>query len=491
MKYQKIWTKDEINILENNQDKTISQLIKLLPNRSYRSIYYKINKEGYKFNTTIRNKTQQKEYAINMSKRVHYKKKGIILDPDKGCNTYNIIEWYNFIIEGKIKEFPQQVINKESTIILFKHVIENILGIKSREEIKNLTVNDFHKNKLYFKTFNMPTELYKVINFIYPEYDIKPWEIKMTGINVFRNEDNIFLAMRWFFEQTGFTKEQILNINQFIDCSVEELFSKYGLSCLITKSYFNGYQNLFIWYFNKIGDTLTFHDFAKKTNGYWKIKSNADYQMELYLKYLFENNLIINIKLDLPRYFSYGYLYQSDFKMLCVCIKKHKHYNNFYEWLNTLHPEYQIQESDFNVFIGCDGVTKCLSFEEKGVFDYIYRYLNIKTIKSFGLKRDKMFFNYDYNEQYVPDFKIENINNDLLLDKPLVIEYYGLYSPKNKSKKIQIYVNKTNRKNNFYKNNNLFYFIDLYPEDLKNNYEGVRNKITQFFIKNFNYFLIK
>ena len=49
----------------------------------------------------------------------------------------------------------------------------------------------------------------------------------------------------------------------------------------------------------------------------------------------------------------------------------------------------------------------------------------------------------------------------------------------NNVKHMKEYNDKIIRKNNFYKNNKEIYFIDLYPYDIKNNFEGVKNKIEK------------
>ena len=51
---------------------------------------------------------------------------------------------------------------------------------------------------------------------------------------------------------------------------------------------------------------------------------------------------------------------------------------------------------------------------------------------------------------------------------------------------IQNYVKKTKIKNQYYRLRDDIYFIDLYPSDLKNNLQGVREKLTSFFMLNFN-----
>ena len=73
-----------------------------------------------------------------------------------------------------------------------------------------------------------------------------------------------------------------------------------------------------------------------------------------------------------------------------------------------------------------------------------------------------------------PDFIIHN-------NKNIIVEYFGLYVEDFKNSKIlKSYHDKTKRKINFFNNLQVYNFIDLYPEDLKNDFEGVRNKLAPF-----------
>lgn len=128
-----------------------------------------------------------------------------------------------------------------------------------------------------------------------------------------------------------------------------------------------------------------------------------------------------------------------------------------------------------------DGVTKLKSVEERDIFDFIKDNFNVDIT----LSNRKKFKNDKHNERYIPDYIVHSING-IKLNKKLIIEYYGLYNLINPSGFIQEYIDKTHRKNEYYKSNSDIYFIDLYPADLKNNFEGVRNKLTSFFMEKFN-----
>jgi len=160
-----------------------------------------------------------------------------------------------------------------------------------------------------------------------------------------------------------------------------------------------------------------------------------------------------------------------------------------YEIISKSYPEYDIKECEMSDFIGCDNLTALNSNEEKTVFDFIYEVLKIKSIKGIGLNR-KQKYRYvlpkdSIDFAYIPDFVIETVNG-VVLDKPVIIEYYGMYNTENKHPIYTKYVAKTHRKNKFYKSKQDIYFIELYPEDLLNSCSGVRKKLTSFFMENFN-----
>ena len=172
-----------------------------------------------------------------------------------------------------------------------------------------------------------------------------------------------------------------------------------------------------------------------------------------------------------------------NYHKLNACIQLYHHYSSYYEWLSILYPEWGLTERDFKLKIAKDGV-KLNSMEELYIYEFIKYCLNI-DIKAIGLSKQDKFYNEKYNENYLPDFKISKYKN-IKLNKTIIIEYYGYYILWDNCNMIKEYKERTHRKNEYYKSNPDIHFIDLYPTDLKNNFEGVRNKLTSFFMDNFN-----
>jgi len=102
------------------------------------------------------------------------------------------------------------------------------------------------------------------------------------------------------------------------------------------------------------------------------------------------------------------------------------------------------------------------SREEKSVYIFIRSY-ELSVVKNHTTK----FINDRYACGYIPDFIINNT----------IIEYYGMYKENPYNDIFLNYHNKTKQKNEYYNSLENYDFIALYPEDLKNNFQGVYDKI--------------
>lgn len=198
------------------------------------------------------------------------------------------------------------------------------------------------------------------------------------------------------------------------------------------------------------------------------------------------NHLIIDLRRDIPKYLNFPFI-ETIYPKLCTMIRKGK-FKSFYEWSCLAFPEYRDywNEKDFGMIVAKDN-TVLSSFQEKEVYEFIKYNLNFKYIKFIGNKRnDKYTYSLKDISDYksaCPDFVVEYIqyeNKKIKLEKPIIIEYYGYYQPNNSYTIFVEYIKKMKIKNKLYKSLNDILFIDLYPEDLKNNFEGIRNKFDSY-----------
>ena len=104
-----------------------------------------------------------------------------------------------------------------------------------------------------------------------------------------------------------------------------------------------------------------------------------------------------------------------------------------------------------------------------------------------GGKRVGKYIFVDKNSiysKYCPDYVVEYIEIDskkVKLNKPIIIEYYGMYDEKCVNSKILTnYKKKTIAKEEFYRNNSDIYYIGIYPNDIKNKSEELDKLLTEF-----------
>jgi len=402
---QNMWTYEEDEILKNNSNgiSTFSEIHNLIPYRSIEAIKSRFCVLGLRIKSSnYKAIGKTKEYRKNHSKRNRYKNLyGIILDKKLMINTYNIIQWWKWVYYGTpsgeiLSCVPLELQLEENLKALIKYVITEVVGYKNREDILNLDSKLFVKYKISFHHF-FKESVINYINTIFPEYNIRPFELKNVPL------------------------------------------------------------------------------------GYWQDITNCDEYIEYVLVNEFNVYEMENIKNELPPLFTYSIIRSLGYSRLASCITVNKHYSSFYEWLNKLHPEWGLTSDDFKEYISFDN-NKLNSNEEVSIYNIIKKDMKINIIPIGLSKKSKYkFYNMKFDENYIPDFIIKYI------DQVIIIEYFGLFKENyGNSKLLKNYYYKTIRKIEFYKSNKDIYFIDLYPNDLKNSFQGVRSKLTSFFMNNFN-----
>ena len=222
----------------------------------------------------------------------------------------------------------------------------------------------------------------------------------------------------------------------------------------------------------------------------WELIRNNKTSLQELITFLREfvnhrmNDLVFDIKNDLPIYLNFTFmleLYPKFCGYLQTNNNRTRKFSSFYEWACLSFPEYEQYwtPEDFGLCMAFDG-TKCNSKQEIMVYETAKRDMEIQEFCAIGSTHSgKYTFKYNGVNKICPDFVIDYYNNTDLA-KPIIIEYYGLYIKdyQGDNTMFKKYQEKIVLKNNYYKNNKDIIFIDLYPYDLKNNCEGVKNKIN-------------
>lgn len=369
---------------------------------------------------------------------------------------------FNDIQLGIIKRFNNGTFSSENNrkyllqLFIEKLFEDNIiLSIDDIPKIVNYKL--FQKYKIHkMLGGHFDGSFVKAMMFLYPN-KWNSWEFNNSHVpnNTWNDENNVISAVR----------DMVLNkikIDSFEDIFKigEKDFYKYNLPSILNYYNFNTTKILQLSFPEYYLPAWKFNRVAK---GYWGIKENRISA----LKELIENELNLSEK-DIPKVITSLFI-KFNYPKFSYPYKNY--YNNWFLWVNEIYPN-KFKPKDFIENIGKDG-TKLASREEVLIHDLLLD--NFQDIVYFENTNDNSVKLYDSecNQSYVPDW---------ILDDKIIIEHFGLYAPDRPTKFSQKYNLKTKNKIVFYakycEENSQYFFIPLYTEDLKNDLQGVKQKLN-------------
>jgi hypothetical protein len=355
--------------------------------------------------------------------------------------------------------------------------LTNLRGYVTYNELRK-----YFKKLIFVYNYIRPIKYYPMHYWEYKEnriYEIKYYCEKLCEVNIMDVIDDRIKLYEWI---NKYYTSNVKSINNIIySMGKSKWFSFYDRLC---EAYPQIKENniLFNW-------ELVNYNPKDKKDIYQMLRELVFYRM---------NDVIINPITDIPKYINTSYVGKI-YPKFNVYITKKK-FKNYYEWCSNAFPEYKNNwnEQEFGIIASRDNYIFG-SYEEKEVYEYIKFNMDLQFIKYIGNSRKgKYCFELENLKEYkyfCPDFAIEYIlykDKKIKLLKPIIVEYYGFWRNKKLEgdtttcQIVNNYIDKTIEKNKYYKSKDDIYFIDLYPEDLKNNMQGVREKLTSFFMLNFN-----
>ncbi len=389
--------------------------------------------------------------------------------------------------------FPEIYTDEEVDKIMTEWIYENKLSI---EDLLSKGVSLTYDNKVramisakffrigksridmliwYFKRHNIvhPITGNQITIYDFAEKPSHFWEIK----------DNRICFVKQYCESKGLN-EEILNNTELLK---EWIFNNFRAEILNNEikgfsKYTSSYYNTFIESYPQVYNNKTLFDWE------WHQFNKSDKptlirQLRELVFYRL-NQYIINPKEDIPHYINYSFI-KSHYSKFVKQINK-KRFDTFYDWCCVAFPEHVSfwKPEDFGLCVAFDGA-RCNSLDEKIIYEFLKVDYGLKYIEAIGFQKNgKHTFilpNEHEDNRYCPDFVIEYIdinNRKMKLKKPLYIEYYGLYSEIYNTKVMINYREKTYRKNDYFKSLDSILFIDLYQNDLNNNFDGLKNKLN-------------
>lgn len=369
---------------------------------------------------------------------------------------------FNDIQIGKRKRFKSgSFVTENNRKLLLQIFVERLLNdnvINNIDELPSvICMNLFNKYKL----INLIKEYFssspvKTIRFLFPD-KWEDWQFNCNHVSpkTWNNKQNVINAVR----DMVFNKINIKNYTEIFKISSKQ-FKKYRFGAILNEYHYNIpklMQECFPEY-----DLLTWR-FYKIPQGYWDKKEHRI----LALKDFIENVAQISIE-DIPLNITSGFLHDNTPKLHYVSIKYYK--GNLFNWINEIYPNI-FRYEDFTENIGKDG-TRLDSRDEVKIHNLFLDCFNkVEHFENMNDKKNQLH-NKNSNEYYVPDW---------ILDENIIVEYFGLYAPHRNTKFSKKYLLRTYKKIEFYNSyceQNEFIFVDLYPDDMKNNLQGIKDKLN-------------
>jgi len=375
-------------------------------------------------------------------------------------NQYSKLDIYKMVLNGELKCFPQMFWNNVNNNDI-SNIFIYFVNLLIKDEII-FTINDLPKilsqnllNKYKLKTLQSRFGIFNIVNITYPNKWV-PWEFNFVSSNFWNNKDNLIDVGIWLF--CKLINDNVINDIEDIPNLNQNIFNSYNLKGVLASKF--NYSPYIFW--NTMFPSKWFEwEFKITPKNYWNKKVNRINA----LKQLIENRLNLNI-INIPKNISYSFLveYYHKFSHKCDIF----YHSNLFKWIDEVYPNIFTPE-DFNQIIASDGTKLDSNLE------LIIHELLIKTFKNV-----KYYDNNIINEnKWHNELTNENYVADWLIDNNIIIEYFGWYNLNsyNKNKIITDYINKTHRKIKYFSSLKNYKFLSLFPEDLRYNLKGVKEKL--------------
>jgi len=347
---------------------------------------------------------------------------------------YNIIEIYNHWIKSDGIVFPKIINNEKDKILIIKYCYEN--G--------------------YFEDYDDITSkaIYKICKFRVDGNDfIKRIQEELFGHyskNGMEYIDDIETARKIFFKYL---------YNNNINIKEPDIYS-YNYMELFKNSKIRGYYSrngkcTLGLVMDLFENKYPAYKFNLHPGKYWDDKDHR----VISLKHLIEEDMKIPLE-KIPLYLTLENLRKNSSTLRNVARKYYK--NNLWKWVNEVYPDKFIEE-DFNIAV------------IRNVFDSAEEHVIHDILKS-------KFNNVIYNQRNSDNtITINHMQPDWFIftnNGVWVVEYFGIdIEHGNYNERIDYYQKKTKSKLDRYKDMNWLGKIYLYPDDLKNNFKGLEEKL--------------
>ena len=363
---------------------------------------------------------------------------------NKGYKTLknNIVKFYIKYVHNNSYNYSIHLNNKEELFLILKYYNNKLfdfknINIKMLSEIFNKYINNFRS----LLNLNELIEVFSNNDCLIRPYKYKYYSLGKISIDKARKIIDTYLI------------DKDIIINNIFDFN----YSKLLRECRLTQFENNILDFIVKLYYNQYAG----YKFTTSSVNYYKNINNRIFDM----KYLIEKDLKIQIE-KIPLYITRRFLHEN-YSPLYLILNKSYYNNNIFKWINECYPNKFIEKDfDINKYrIEFD------SMEESQV-DRVLREYCDNVIYNIRNSKNEVCIN-----GYKPDWLIISNNGCY------IVEYFGMYlkGGQEYKERLEKYKYKTELKIKKYKELEQYGYKTLYifPEDLKNNYEGLINKLIK------------
>jgi len=364
---------------------------------------------------------------------------------------FKIYDWYfwdvniSFWNDENILIATDWLINR----LIKNNIIHNIDDIPKK--LTHKLIYKYRLSSLVNGKFN--GILYDYLNYVFPNR-WKPFQMNVVQRNYWEDKSKLIEAIRWLIcDRLNITKREDLLKLQTKDFNDNNLGAAIThFNCSVYKAISTAFPEL----------NIREYEMNVIPTNYWKDKQHRISAM----KWLIEDILKLDLS-KVPSTLSYTYIKECFHKFSLVLDKFYN--SNIYLWINEVYPNI-FNPLDFKIPLSRDGL-KMDSKEEVMIHHCMLDNYDVE-VNYYGTSRKYKIYNNETGENYIPDW---------ILNNNFILEYFGWFHENRNENILVEYVNKTYRKIEFYNNycnKNNMKFIALYPEDLKNNLQGVKEKLN-------------
>lgn len=417
-------------------------------------------------------KTKEKSYRLYISARKNNKID--VCDECNGLNrskniestvvNYNKLQIYKDLLDGRIKSLPSgfiTYINQNDLSLVVQHFASLMIANKEIDNLEQLpqVLRQKHLIKYKLISFCAKYDIYELINCAYPEKWV-PWQFFKVRKDYWSNDDNVIKACKWLVEKLFHDK--IINKMDDIPNLTGDIFKKYKLEGLLqTKFNCSPYQ---FWDFY-FGSKWYEWEYKMTPRWFWTKEDNRNQA----LRQLAEIKLNLTT-MEIPSRLTYSYLVENHPKFAAVCDEYYS--SNIFTWIKSAYPN-TFSNDQFNSCVAIDGVVLD-SEEERHIHELLIKQFNDVKYYDNNVSSDNKWHNDIENENYVADWLVNN---------KIIIEYFGWYNKFSygKNKIFTDYIDKANRKIKYFSSLKEYKFVALFPIDIKNNMQGIKEKLNMVF----------